>query len=113
MAYRYIPPYQVLNQTVSGTNPIQSTSLIIRTLPISIFVIAWGAGLNATFQALVSVDGVNFDDLGIPITPATGAAGRTLVNLGALGGDQVLIQVTPSSGSANVTITGSAKSGGA
>ena len=108
-SYRFIERVRnplIQNQTISvktQTPAIQTTSM-----GSAAFQFNYGAGLNATFQILGSLDGINFVDLNAVIAPATGSAGSSLgnVDIGALG--YVLAQITPSSGSALMTVMGRA-----
>lgn len=107
-SYRNISPVSILNQVVS-TGIVPSKPLIIPTLTVTGFLITVGSGLHATFQMMVSMDGVLYYDSGQVIDPAVGSPTVIPVNPPPQGFPFVLIQTTWGSGSANVSITGSAK----
>lgn len=94
----------VFSAVVSGTSPVQSAPLQITNMGSASFQFKYGATLNATFQILGSLDGVDYFDMNAAITSATGSAGVSggSVDCGAI--KYVLAQISPSSGSATVTI---------
>jgi len=110
MSYRNIEPIQIIpTQTISGTTPVVSAILNMRTLTRGAVEIAYGAGLTATFSVQGSVSGQNFQDIGVQIAPAAGSAGLALIDLSAFGAAYYQVVITPSSGSGVVTVWGCAK----
>ncbi len=108
MSRNYKEPVKLLNQTVTGTTPIQSIPLDLRNMGKATFHINVLAGLTATFLLMISGDGVNYVDSGAVI-PSTSGSAQNIVWSDTVSAPYALIQITPSSGSASVVITGSAK----
>ncbi len=105
-SYRYLERITdpVLNEVVGGTTVASGEAITMTNMGSVCFQFNYGAGLNATFQILGSLDGVNFEDLNAVISPATGAAGTSIGNSDCGAFKYVKPQVTPTSGSATVTI---------
>jgi hypothetical protein len=107
------PANPVLNATVSsiGGN-VQSTpfSLGYTFSSQAAWVIAVGSGLTATFQIMVSMDGITYENSGQVLPSVAGSASTFIAQYeGAF--PFVLIQVTPSAGSGTVLIKGISKGG--
>ena len=108
-SYRFIERIQsplIQNQVISALT--QTVPLTTSSMSAVTFQFNYAAGINATFQILGSLDGVNFVDLNAVINPATGLAGSSIgnVDIGAI--LYVRAQITPSSGSAIITVLGRA-----
>jgi hypothetical protein len=113
MTMRFIaPPNPVFNAVVSGSTPVQSLFFNMQGMfsAQACWIIAVGAGLTATFQVMVSKDGVNYYDSG-EILPSVSGSALTFPAEYSGSFPFVLIQITPSVGSGSVVITGSAKGG--
>jgi hypothetical protein len=107
-----VPSNPLLNQTVSGVTPIQSTVLNLQYMfsAQAAFLVSVGSGLTATFQIMVSLDNKNFYNSGTVLPSVSGSA--TVFPVAYSGAfPYVLMQVTPTSGSGTVTITATAKGG--
>ena len=70
------------------------------------FQFNYGAGLTATFQIMLSLDGVNWADSLAVIAPASGSAGSSLGNCDTGAAKYAMAQITPSAGSAVMTVLG-------
>lgn len=110
MGVHFIGPTQALSTTISGTTIVQTPIFDIRRLPLACFQAIYVGNLNATFQILGSTDGINFDDTGEFIKPATGSNGNSIKSV-SVGFPYIMFQITPSSGSATVTVNFTAKEG--
>lgn len=108
-SYKYIAPIQLFSASVTGSIPVISKPLSIPTIKVAGFLISVAAGLTATFQLMVSMDGNTFYDSGEVINPAAGAATVIPFNSTYIGFPYVAIQISPSGGTGNVTIIGTAK----
>lgn len=111
MSMRFIRPSTPLfNALVASPTVAQSTPFILQA--ISSAAVAWlinvGAGLTATFNIMVSMDGINYYDSGTILPSVSGSAKIFPVSYSG-GFPYALIQITPSAGSGIVTITGAAK----
>lgn len=109
-SYRAIDPVVLLSGgNMTGTTVIDSKPMDIGHLQ--------GAALSAVFtgtpvgkfQVMVSVDGVNYDDLGENIPDAAGTADVRIANLFWLAVKWVKLRYTNVSGSGTLTVTGMAK----
>lgn len=98
----------LMNQTISGTSPVNSSMLTMTSIGSVSFVIIYGSGLNASFQVLASLDGINFVSMNQSIQSATGSSGSSGVSCDMGAFKYALVQVSPSSGSSNVLIQGRA-----
>ena len=109
-SYRFIERISepMLSATVSTLT--QTIPLILTSMASVSFQFNYGAGLNATFQILGSLDGVNYSDMNAVIPPATGSAGSSIGNVDTGAIKYALAQITPTSGSAIVTVLGRAAS---
>lgn len=105
-----IPTNPLLNESITGTSPVQSEAMSVAYMSAVdvTFLVIVGAGLTATFNILVSRDGVNFYDSG-QILPSVAGSAKTFICEYSGGFPYVLMQVTPSTGTGNVEITGTAK----
>lgn len=104
------PTLPLLNQTISTSTPVQSSPLTLGYMAAA--AAAWlvnvGSGLTATFQLMVSQDGINYYNSGQSLPTVSGSA--TIFPVQYSGAFPfALIQVTQSAGSGTVLITGSAK----
>lgn len=105
----YKEPVTLLSQVVSGVIAVQSLALDMRRLQDAAFQVNCAAGLNATFQVLGSLDGVNYVDMQQVISPLTAGASNFIVNLPSVAVAFLKFQITPSSGSAAIAVWGAAK----
>jgi len=111
MAVRNItPPNPVLNTTVSSSTPVQSTPFSLEYIanPQVAYVVTVGAGLTATFQIMVSDDGVNYYNSG-QVLPSVSGSATTFIAQYSGAFPWVLFQVTQSAGSGTVLVEGFAK----
>lgn len=106
------PPSPVFSATVSGTSPVQSVAFNMQGMfsAQASWIINVAAGLTASFQIMVSKDGVNFYDSG-QILPSVSGSAKIFPAEYSGSFPWVLVQITPSSGSGSVIINGSAKGG--
>lgn len=113
MPMRFInPPLPIYNANVSGTSPVKSTPFDLRGMfsaSVS-YLVSIGSGLTATFQILVSMDGVNYYDSGQTLPNVSGSA-KTFIAEFSTGFPYVIFQTTPSSGTGTVSVSGFAKGG--
>ena len=100
----------VFNQVVNGVFPVTSEALDLTSMGSVCFQFVFASGLNATFQLLGSLDGVNYSDLLTVVSPAVGVAGSSIANQDVGAVKWVMAQITPSSGSGQVTVLAFAKS---
>ena len=110
-SYRYIQNSSLLSGGVmTGTTVLISKALDLRTLKFAALYASWTGTPNGTFSVQGSLDGVNFQDMGIAVNAAVGSAGSRLIDLGGTGVSFVLLQYTNTSSTGTLAVTGSAKS---
>ena len=109
MSSRVVNRVKILDQTISGTNPILTKAMVISSFSNYAFQGVYSSGLTASFKILGSIDGTTFVDTGASIASISGSAGSFLSNTQLAGYWYVKLQITPSSGSASFQVWFSAK----
>jgi len=109
-SYRNIEPTSLYSATISAAATYSSRSLDIAHLQCAAFQAVWTGTLTGSLIIEASLDGTNFDDLGISITaPPAGSAGHYLINMSDLAVKYVRMTYTHTSGTGLFTVYGSAK----
>lgn len=110
--FRILGPVERLNEEITGTDPVESLPIDVRSMTNAAFQIGYNAGggtLEGSIDIYASVDGTNFEDMGLSITAMAGVAGNAVVNLTTLGITYVKAVIIPTAGTGTVIVTASAK----
>lgn len=111
MSIRQIQPSgPLISQNVTGNVSTSPFVLANMFAPQATYLVQVGSGLTATFQIMVSQDGINYFDSGA-ILPSVSGTQKNFIAEYDGGFPFVKLQCTFGSGSGQLTVRGSAKGG--